>query len=198
MLPLRNPQLLDRRRSGLLVIDVQVKLAPLITQADQVVGNLSRLLQGAAMFSVPYCVTEQYPQGLGKTVPELEQAASTALTKSMFSCRELFADLAAWQTSERHQLVIGGIEAHVCVQQTALDCLTSGWDVYVVVDAIGSRFSLDKDIALQRMANAGAILTTTESVLFEWCETSQDPQFKALSRLIKDFGPQAKPGTSPV
>jgi nicotinamidase-related amidase len=129
-------------------------------------------------------VTEQYPKGLGKTAPELAARLDAPTEKNMFSCRQcegLFDQLVAEQI---RQVVLVGIEAHVCVQQTALDLISMGFDVFIVADAVGSRKPLDQEVAFQRMQSCGAMLTTSEAVMFEWCETSQDPQFKALSRLV--------------
>jgi isochorismate hydrolase len=107
----------------------------------------------------------------------------------MFSCRECATLLVDWREQQIEQLVVTGIEAHVCVLQTALDCLAMGFEVFAAVDAIGSRQALDEQVGLQRLEQAGVTLTTTESVLFEWCESSAVPEFKRISELVREKGP---------
>jgi len=186
----RSPLLLDRATSTLLVVDVQEKLLPLIRSYQRIVWNIDRLIQGAQVLEVPVVATEQYPRGLGHTVSQLkERLAGKIPEKSLFSCRECNGLVEQSSEQNRHQFVLVGIEAHVCVQQTALDFLGGGFDVFVVCDAVGSRFSHDYRIALERMAANGVTLTTTESVLFEWCEMSGTESFKQISRLVKQPAP---------
>ncbi len=170
-LPQRSPLLLDRTRSLLLVIDLQEKLLPLIARHQHIAWNAARLLAAAQTLSIPHIVTEQYPERLGATV-SLGQFGKVdgALSKRMFSCRECSKDLNPLQREGRRQVVLCGIETHVCVLQTALDLLAAGWQVFVIADAIGSRSELDHAVALSRMTAAGVIACTVESVLFEWCE----------------------------
>jgi nicotinamidase-related amidase len=187
-LPARSARLLDRHRSLLLVVDLQTKLLPLIPSQASIVWNARRLLSGAAVLSVPHLVTEQYPEKLGATVP-LGEPLITASSKSMFSCRECSAPLADFWTRGMRQVLLCGIETHVCVLQTALDLHADGWQVFIAVDATGSRTRLDHDTALARLAAESIVLTTTESVLFEWCETSNVPEFRTISSLVKQTGP---------
>lgn len=182
----RSPELLSRAESRLLIVDMQAKLLPFIPVASRVVHNCRRLIQGAGILGVPASATEQYPQGLGPTVGELADLLGPIPAKQRFSC----AEAVDWgplgnSTDERFKIVVAGIEAHVCVLQTVLDLIAYGFRVFVPADAIGSRAKLDWKIALDRMASAGATVTTTESVLFEWCETSAAPEFKQISALIK-------------
>ncbi len=186
----RSRWLLDRARSAVLVIDLQGKLVPLIESHERLVWNIRRLLDAAKLFSVPILATEQYPQGLGPTVEIIRELLSEVPEKSMFSCRECSAHFRAlWERGIR-QLVVTGIEAHVCVQQTVLDLIAMGFELYVVVDAVGSRFAIDRETALTRMRASGATLTTCESAMFEWCESSADANFKALSRLVREVAPK--------
>ena len=187
-LPARSPRLLDRNRSLLLVVDLQAKLLPLIPSQKSIVWNVAQLLSGAAALSVPHLVTEQYPEKLGATVP-LGDALFTASSKRMFSCRECTARLADFWARGMRQVLICGIETHVCVLQTALDLQVDGWQVFIAVDATGSRMRLDQDTALRRLAAESVVLTTTESVLFEWCETSTAPEFRTISSLVRQTGP---------
>jgi nicotinamidase-related amidase len=175
--------------TALLVVDVQEKLVPAIAGHQRVVWNVRRLIDGAKLLGLPVVATEQYPKGLGPTVPELAGrigAAPSKLTFSCGGCPELFEEL---DGRGIHKILVCGIEAHVCVQQTVLDLLAAGWRVYVAADAVGSRFDLDFQTALRRMDSSGVTLTTTESALFEWCETAGTPQFKEISRLAKEQGP---------
>lgn len=186
----RSPELLSNAHSGLLVVDIQEKLLPAIHQADTIQWNVARLLDGANALGVSVLATEQYPEKLGPTVSALRDRIPQTLSKRMFSCRECFP--LPWGTDasqKREQLIICGIEAHVCVLQTVLDCIDFQ-EVYVVADAIGSRFPTDEKTAIRRMSNAGAKLVTTESVLFEWAETSLHPEFKFISSLVRQSPPR--------
>ena len=172
--------------SALLVVDVQEKLVPAITDHQRVVFNTRRLVDGAKILDVPVVATEQYPKGLGPTVAELAERLGSIPEKLTFSCcgcPEIFADLRA---KGIHKILVAGIETHVCVQQTVLDLLGDGWRVYVAVDAVGSRYAVDRDTALRRMDSAGAVLTTTEAALFEWCQEAGTERFKAISRLVRE------------
>lgn len=182
----RSTELLDRRRSRVLLVDLQERLLNAIPSAGEVVARARLLSEGAALLGVPLSVTEQYPQGLGATVAELTTGAVECVSKLAFSAADaLKLNGATYQDDDRDQIVIAGVEAHVCVLQTACDLLARGYRVYVAVDAVASRRSLDAEIALQRLRDSGATLTTVESVLFELCESAESPQFKALSNLVK-------------
>jgi nicotinamidase-related amidase len=186
----RSPELMNRDDTALVVVDVQEKLMPLIAGHKRIVWNIGRLLDGAQMLNVPAVATEQYPKGLGHTLPELVAKIETAIPdKLLFSCGacgDLFTQLA-----ERgvNKLLLCGIEAHVCVQQTAMDLMAAGFRIYLAVDAIGARFDIDRDIALRRMESSGATLTTTEAALFEWCEAAGTPEFKQISQLVRQPQP---------
>jgi nicotinamidase-related amidase len=183
---MRSHELLSRSASRLLIVDVQEKLVPLISNADRMLTNCRRLIDGAKILGVPVFATEQYPKGLGHTVPEIRTTLEAVPEKLLFSCAEILNwGTAAEQTDDRFQVVVAGIESHVCVLQTVLDLLAQGYQIYVPADAVGSRGELDRTIALDRMASSGATITTTESVLFEWCERSGTPEFKQISQLIK-------------
>jgi len=181
----RSNDLLSRENSRLLVVDVQEKLIPLIPVADQMIDNCRRLITGSGILDVPVFATEQYPKGLGATVSPLNELLGDIPEKLRFSCSEALQwGTASQQTDDRFKIVVAGIEAHVCVQQTVLDLIASGFQVYVPADAIASRKKLDWQIALDRMSTSGATITTTESVLFEWCEVAGTPEFKQISKLI--------------
>ena len=185
----RSPELMSAADSALLIVDVQVKLMPLIPEHQWIVWNIRRLMDGANILGVPVVATEQYPKGLGPTVKELAERLGKVPEKLLFSCREcgqIFTELTARGIQK---ILVVGIESHVCIQQTVLDLLAAGLRVYLAVDAIGARFSLDHEIALRRMDSAGATLTTTESALFEWCEAAGTPQFKQISSLVREARP---------
>ena len=185
----RSIELLSRQASRLLIVDVQEKLVPLIPTAARMIANCRRLIDGAKTLGVPVFATEQYPKGLGKTVPELAPLLGTIPEKLRFSSAEVLGwGFAGDGSNDRDQVVVAGIEAHVCVLQTALDLLAQGYRVCVAADAVASRGELDWRLALERMSAAGAVVATTESVLFEWCERSGTPEFKEISRLIKQGG----------
>ena len=185
----RSPELMSAGDTGLLVVDVQEKLVRAIADARRVVFNVRRLIDGAEVLGLPVVATEQYPQGLGPTVPELAERLGEVPSKLTFSCGgcpEIFSDL---EGRGVHKLLLCGLEAHVCVQQTALDLLAHGWRVYVAVDAVGPRFEIDYRTALGRMDSAGATLTTTEAALFEWCRVAGTPEFNQISRLARQKEP---------
>jgi len=174
--------LLDRARSLLLLIDLQGRLMPAIDQAEDVVANAVRLEAAASLLQVPVVITEQYPRGLGPTVPELANKGTIIEKMTFSSCTAPgFAEAIA----DAEQIVIGGAEAHICVAQTVLGLLEQGRKVSVVADAVGSRRPQSKAQALDRLARHGADIVTTEMVLFEWVGTAADPNFKAISALIK-------------
>lgn len=185
----RSADLLSRDDSRLLIVDMQQKLVPTIPVAESLTANCVRLLEAATILGPPAFATEQYPQGLGSTIDELAEHVLQRPAKTRFSCGEvLHWGTAAEPTDpalrDRTKVVVAGIEAHVCVQQTVFDLLAAGFMVYVAADAVASRHQLDWQIALDRMAGGGAVITTTESVLFEWCETASSDEFKQISRLI--------------
>ncbi|HEY4761196.1 MAG TPA: isochorismatase family protein, partial [Thermoguttaceae bacterium] len=171
-----SPELMSPGDTGLLVIDVQEKILAAVSHGRRIAWNIRRLIDGAEILGLPVAATEQYPMGLGPTVPELAQRLKSIHSKVTFSsggCAEIFKD---FQTRGLHKILLCGIEAHVCVQQTAFDLMSEGWSVYVAVDAVGSRFEIDYNTALRRMESAGATLTTTEAALFEWCRVAGTPE----------------------
>lgn len=178
--------LLERERSRLLMVDVQERLLPAMSDAALVLRNGSRLLEAARTMAVPVLVSEQYPAGLGHTVPELASLAPTNAVheKIEFSC---FANAALHESLgvAGGQTVIFGIESHVCVLQTALEMAAASHDVTVVADAVASRVPDSKEIALRRLERAGVRLATTEMVLFEWLRRAGTAEFKTVSRLIR-------------
>ncbi len=185
----RSPELMSRDDSALLVVDVQDKLISLIPHHARIVWNIRRLLDGAQVLGVPAAGTEQYPQGLGPTTRELAERLGALPAKVAFSCGGCPEIFNTWRAAGIFKILVVGIEAHVCVQQTALDLLADGFRVYLAVDAIGARYDLDYTTALRRLDSAGATLTTTESALFEWCDVAGTPEFKQISALVREPAP---------
>ncbi|MFT5302042.1 MAG: nicotinamidase-related amidase [Mariniblastus sp.] len=191
----RSPFLMNANDSALLVIDMQQKLLPHIAGNQLVEWNVQRLLAGAKVLEVTVAGTEQYPQGLGETVasirePLVAQSKLDVPSKTMFSCRECRTLVKSLADNGVHNLLLCGIETHVCVAQSAMDFISQGFNVYVCVDAVGARSDLDHQVALRRLENAGATLTTTEAVLFEWCEKAGSTAFKEISKLVRQAGPK--------
>src|SRR5262245_31544111 len=181
-----HPTQMTAGDTGLLVIDVQEKLIPLIYQADLLVKNIAFLVDAAKLLGVPAQVTEQYPRGLGKTVAELAGRLPVAPEKVGFSCCAIPSVVEFFRRQARPKILLAGIEAHVCVQQTALDLLALDFRVYLGADAVGSRYEIDRSYALQRLQQAGCIVTTVEAAVFEWTGGSDHPQFKAMSKLVQE------------
>ncbi len=189
-----HPTLLSTDESILVVIDIQEKLLPAIHGGDAVVENAARLILGAALLSVPIVVSEQYAKGLGGTVEPIREALDqakaagadvTVLDKTTFACTGSDAFLDALEEHSREQVVLAGIETHICVLQTALDLVEEGSLAYVVGDAVGSRAPENRELALARMRQAGVIVPATESVLYEWVGDAAHAQFKAVCKLVK-------------
>jgi nicotinamidase-related amidase len=151
------------------------------------VAVCSRLLLAANALGIPAIASEQYPRGLGRTVPELADLVPPALRyeKMEFSCYANAAIRQALTRVNRPQVVLAGIEAHVCVLQTALDLAAAGSAVFVVTDGTASRRPESREMAFRRLAGAGVTLVTLEMVLFEWLRSAADPEFRAISRLIR-------------
>jgi nicotinamidase-related amidase len=174
--------LLSAGNAMLVVIDFQARLMPAIHDGEKVLLNAGRLAEAARLLDVPAVLTEQYPRGLGATVPELAGFAPAVTKMSFDACGEpAFLEAVAGD----RELVVCGCEAHVCVGQTVLTLLEHRRRVVVVADAIGSRVPQSREIALQRMASHGAEIVTTEMVLFEWLRSAEHPQFRTVSKLIR-------------
>jgi len=183
--------LLNAARSHLMVIDMQARLMPAILDADQIVPRVRTLLVAAQRLGIPTTVTEQYPKGLGPTVPAILEALPrdpVVLPKTAFSAAGDAATMervAALRGEGRDQAVLCGAESHVCVLQTALGLRSAGLNVFVVADAVSSRASQSVSAACARLLHAGCHWVTTEMVVFEWLEKAGTDDFRALSALIR-------------
>jgi nicotinamidase-related amidase len=180
-------ELLDRKRSALVLIDFQERLFPNVYEHSRVLTRIDLLLSAANLLEIPLLVTEQYPKGLGGTIDEIRKAIPEMrpLTKMDFSCVAASDFKERLSSLQKDQIVLAGIETHICVAQTALDLAAQGENVFVVADATSSRRPLDAQIALQRMERNGLTITTTEAVVFEWLRRAGTDEFKALQPKLK-------------
>ena len=184
--------LIGRAESHLLVVDVQDRLVSAMEPERPFVAVCAKLLQAANALRIPAMASEQYPKGLGRTVAELAELVPPALRyeKMEFSCYANAAIRQALTGVNQPQVVLAGIEAHVCVLQTVLELLAQGHEVHVCWDAVSGRGEAYRQGALDRMVQAGATLTNHESVAFEWARDKNHPNFKAVSALLKEGQPQ--------
>ena len=182
----RHETILRRGDVILLVIDYQEKFIGVMEHSDSVTFAIKRIVQGMNLLHEPVLITEQYPKGLGHTIPEIiEQCGDAAVVEKMtFSCCGKDEFWKILKNSKRKQLIITGIETHVCVLQTVLDLLANGYQVHIPLDATCSRSDSNRDNALSRMEKVGAIITNSESVLFELLVEAGTDEFKAVRKLI--------------
>ncbi|MDR3609837.1 MAG: hydrolase [Ignavibacteriaceae bacterium] len=183
----RNSKILLRDKSALLLIDIQDKILSVMNKPDQVINNTMKLIKGFKVLNIPIFYTEQYPKGLGTTSEALlsELHGLSPIQKMNFSCFGAGNFFNRLEDNKVSQVVIAGIEAHVCVQQTVLDLVANNFQVNVAADAISSRKDLDYKVALDRMGTHGAEITTSEAILFELLVNSGTEEFKEISNIIK-------------
>ncbi len=181
---------LDPERCALVVIDIQEKLLPPIFQKAQLVKNSQLLIRLAGILRLPALVTTQYAKGLGNTVPEIASLLpeSAAIDKQMFSCfgSDAFCSLLKRLPGNRNTVLLCGMESHICVTQTALGALREGYIVHVASDAVSSRTEWNWKIGLERMRAAGAVISSTEMIIYELLRSSGSPAFKELLPHLKD------------
>jgi nicotinamidase-related amidase len=171
--------LLSRERAALVVVDVQEAFRP-YASFEGVARSCAKLVRGARILGLPTLVSEQYPKGLGHTAPEVGLEDEPRIEKSVFSA----ARAEGFDLGGREQVVVCGIETHVCVSQTVHDLLERGVEVHVPADAVGSRHAVDYERGLERLERAGAVVTTLEAALFELLERAGTPEFKQVQQLI--------------
>lgn len=178
---------IKRQNCLAMIIDDQIKLLPSISDSEQLLKNTGILIQGLKILNIPMIITQQYTKGLGMSDPSIFTYAQTTsyFEKRSFSCMGDPQIRQYIQNSNYKQIILCGIETHICVLQTALDLLHDDYEVILVEDCVSSRRSSDKNCAIRRIEKAGAIITTYESLLFELMETSLYPRFKEISQLIK-------------
>jgi nicotinamidase-related amidase len=179
--------MLATENTVLLVIDVQEKLYRAVYQKEQLLDNLQRLIKGIKVLEIPIVVTEQYPQGLGTTIPEIALLLPDVrrLPKVNFSCCGDEAILREIKKLNRKQVLIAGIESHICVYQTAADLIAAGYEVHVVNDAISARTERNRDTGIKMMMQQGAKLTSAEAALFELLKIAKGDKFKAISQIVR-------------
>lgn len=182
----RHETILRKQDTLLLAIDCQEKFVCVIDGHSTVIADITRLMQGMTMLGVPILITEQYPKGLGPTSAELirEAGGVSPIEKMTFSCCGSDEFCSRLKETGRKQIVVTGIEAHVCVLQTVLDLLANGYQVHVPETAVSSRTAANHQNALNRMARAGAIITNVEAVLFELLVEAGTDEFKKVRKLI--------------
>ncbi|MDP9228014.1 MAG: isochorismatase family protein [Actinomycetota bacterium] len=186
---------LDPARASLVVVDVQEAFRPAIPDFERVAEAAATLIRGAEAIGIPIALSEQYPDGLGETAVEVAEhlpEGVVPLEKLAFSA----AEAEGFSLAGRDQALVCGIETHVCVNQTVLDLLGSGTEVHVAEDAVGSRSAENKRIGLHRMERAGAVLTSVETALFELLGRAGTAEFKAVQRLILEYAPNLRAGSS--
>ena len=184
---MRLTQRMTGHHAALLVVDMQDKLLNLIPDHERVVTKLVALIRGAKVLALPTWATEQYPRGLGPTTAAIAELIPDRPAKTTFHCCAVPQVLEQLYGRNVRHVTVAGIETHVCVAQTALELLDLGFAVQVPADAVASRHKVDWEFAIRRLERAGAVVSTTESVLFEWTERSDRPEFKAISELIKEM-----------
>lgn len=180
-------KLMKRDKTLFVAVDFQEKLMPVMAGKEVLENKVCRLAEGMKALGIPHIVTQQYTKGIGKTVPSIAEAIGkfTPIDKTTFSCMNNKEFAAQLKETDRDTVVICGIEAHICLQQTVLQLLSKDYRVYVPVDCISSRSAEDKMYAIARMSEAGAVMTTYEAVLYELLEDSRAPEFKAISKIVK-------------
>lgn len=179
--------ILNQNDSFLLIIDVQEKLLNAVFNKDKVEKNTGIIAKASSILDLPVYITEQYPKGLGSTVSSIKESLPNAkfFEKTAFNALEDLELLSELKQSGKKQVILFGIETHICVHQTAAALIENGFEVHVVKDACGSRFVEEYEAGLDRMVDNGAHLTTTEIVLFELLKSAKNPNFKAVQALIK-------------
>jgi len=182
-----KPSRINRSHAALVLVDIQERLLPAIFEKERVLANALRLAKGAAVLCVPAFVTEQYRAGLGGTIPELAAAVAgfAPLEKMTFSSCGAAGLVEAFAAQGITDVILSGIEAHVCVTQTALDLITRNFNTFVVADAVSSRTAENWRCGLERMREAGAVMASTEMVLFELLGRAGTDEFKRILPLVK-------------
>jgi nicotinamidase-related amidase len=179
---------LDAKRAALVVVDVQGGFRPAIPGFDRIAAATATMVRGVAAMDVPIVVTEQYPKGLGPTVPEVAEHLPDGvepLAKTVFSA----ASADGFALGGREQAIVCGIEAHVCVNQTVLELLDGGLEVHVVTDAVGSRSPADRELGIAKAERAGAWPTSVETALFELLGEAGSDRFKQVQGLVLEYAP---------
>ena len=179
--------LMNREDTVLVIIDCQTKLMPAIKDTEELEATVVKLAKGAKTLDLPVIVTQQYTKGLGPTVDSLNEVLGEyePVEKTTFSAMGAPEFVEAIKAAGRKNILMTGVETHICVQQTTLELLEAGYNVYLIQDCVGSRKDSDKTAACQRMAAAGAVVTTYEAALYEILKGAKEEGFKAISAIVK-------------
>ena len=179
--------MMNREDTLAVFIDFQEKLMPAMSNKEVLEDKVVRLAEGLKVLDIPHIVTQQYTKGIGETIPSIAEAIGEfeAIDKTCFGCMGNVEFVNQVELAEKKNIIVCGIEAHICVQQTVEQLIEEGYRVYVPVDCLSSRSQNDFLWATERMERAGAILTTYESVLYELLVDSKAPEFKAISAIVK-------------
>lgn len=177
-------------RTQLLVVDLQERLVPVIKNSKNLLAHAKRLVHAASLVEIPTLSTVQYPRGLGHTMPEISNLLEHPPVEKMTFSAVGPEAVRHWLDPDKAVVLIG-IETHVCIAQTAFDLIEMGFTVILPTDCVGARSDFDHSTAITRMSQAGVIPTTSEALLFEWIGSAEHPQFKAISKLVKEFNPDA-------
>lgn len=179
--------LISRDDTAFVAIDFQEKLMPAMSGAELLEELTVRLVRGMKVLGIPAVVTQQYTKGLGATIPSIAEALGDFqhVEKNTFSCMANETFVSKIKTLGKKNIVVCGIEAHICVQQTVLELMDAGYNVYLIVDCISSRSEEDKLWSITRMGEAGAVITTYEAVLYELLRDSKAEGFKEISAIVK-------------
>ncbi len=177
--------MLSRENTVLIVVDIQGNLARVMDDQALLIENNQKLIRGMHVLGIPVLMTEQNP--LGTTIPEIADLLPgiQAITKDSFSCCADEKFMSSLRALNRNQILMTGIEAHVCVYQTAMDLLAMGYEIQVATDAVSSRTARNREVGIRKLTDSGAILTSAEMALFELLKTATDPKSKELFRIIK-------------
>jgi nicotinamidase-related amidase len=181
------PNTFTANNTVLLLIDFQERLFPVMHDKEKLLNNVVKMTKGAVALEIPIIVTEQYPKGLGPTIPEIKSLIPNfkAIEKSCFSCCDEPAFMEALGALKRKQIIVAGIEAHICTYQTAVALARADYQVEVCADGISSREAENKDTALAKLGIMGIMPTTTEMALFELLKVAKGDKFKAISAIVK-------------
>jgi nicotinamidase-related amidase len=181
------PAPLTAENTVIIAIDFQERLFPVMNAKEKLLQNVVKLIKGAKALEVPVIVTEQYPKGLGPTIPEIKELLPDArpIEKTCFSCCDNEAFMKTLEALKRRQVLITGIEAHICAYQTAMALARKGYEVQVVTDCVSSREPENKAVAVQKMTAAGLLPASTEMALFEMLKAAGGDKFKQISNIVK-------------
>ncbi len=178
---------LERNQTVLVIIDVQSKLLPVIYDYPALVENMKKIIKGAKILGIPIILTEQYPRGLGLTIDEIKKTISEyhPIEKVSFSCCREESFITRIKQLNRKQILVCGIEAHICVYQTCMDLLSEGYEVHLLVDAISSRKMANRNLTIEKLHGMGVQITSVEMALFEILKDATSDEFKKISRIVK-------------